>query len=411
MSKPSDSYRIAHTADWHLGKTLEGQSREEEHDLFLAWLLERVSELEVDAVIVAGDVFDSGMPPQNAVRRYFEFVSKLRQRGECKLVVIGGNHDSANQLEAPVPVLEFLGARVDGRIKEEPEERILLLPDSENPRVAVALVPFLRDADIRKGRAGESPDEIRKSLTEGIKKKYEECAQALNGVTCPALATGHLTVTGMRSSDSERAIIGGLGDVSHKVFPERFGYVALGHLHRPQSPDEARVRYSGSPIPLSFSEAEDKKEIRILDITPHGVKDFPEPIPVFRKLVQVKVSFDELESRVSGFSPDSAELTTWVEVVVEGAVFGDELSSRVRELAEGKDYEVLKVVRVKAENEEGGAILADGENYEFILDHPDQVFERLLDQREVTDKAERERLKVLFGQVVGLVEQAEGGEE
>ncbi len=411
MSKPSDSYRILHTADWHLGKTLEGQSREEEHDLFLSWLLERVSEHEVDAVLVAGDVFDSGMPPQTAVHRYFEFVSRLRERGECKLVVIGGNHDSANQLEAPVPVLEYLGARVDGRVKEEPAERILFLPDSENPRVAIAMVPFLRDADIRKGRAGETPDEIRKSLTEGIKKKYEECAQTLDGLSFPALATGHLTVTGMRSSDSERAIVGGLGDVSHKVFPERFGYVALGHLHRPQSPDMGRVRYSGSPIPLSFSEAEDAKEVRVLDVVPGGIKEFSLPIPRFRTLVQLKVSFDELESRIVEFSPDASELTPWVEVVVEGAIFGDELSNRVRELAEEKDYEILKVVRVKTENEEGGAILADGEDYEFVLDHPDQVFERLLDQKEVTDEAERERLKVLFGQVVGLVEQAEGEAE
>lgn len=405
MNKPSDSYRILHTADWHLGKTLEGQSREDEHDLFLAWLLDQVSELEVDAVIVAGDVFDNGMPPQTAIHRYFEFVSRLSARGVCKLVVIGGNHDSANQLEAPVPVLEFLGARVDGRVKEEPAERILLLPDSENPRVAVAMVPFLRDADVRKGRAGESPDEIRKSLAEGIKKKYDESAQVLDGLSCPALATGHLTVTGMRSSDSERTIIGGLGDVSHKVFPSRFGYVALGHLHRPQSPDDDRVHYSGSPIPLSFSEADDKKEVRVLDVTPEGIKDFSVPIPLSRNLVQLKVSYDELETRMEEFSPDASELTPWVEVVVEGAVFGDGLSNRVRELAEGKGYEVLKVIRLRNEGEEVGAILEDGEDYEFILDHPDQVFERLLDQREVTDGGERERLKVLFEQIVSLAGQ------
>jgi exonuclease SbcD len=276
--------------------------------------------------------------------------------------------------------------------------------------VAVAMIPFLRDADVRKGKAGESPDEIRKSLTEGIRGIYEETAQALNALSCPALATGHLTVTGMRSSESERDIIGGLGDVSHKIFPERFGYVALGHLHRPQSPDDGRVRYSGSPIPLSFSEAEDNKEVRVLDVTPDGIKDFSLPIPISRNLVQLKVSFDELESRFSEFSPDAAELTTWVEVVVEGAVFGDELSNRVRELAEGKGYEILKVFRSKNENEEGGAILAEGEDYEFILDHPDQVFQRLLDQKEVTDETERERLNVLFGHVRDLLEQEEGEE-
>ena len=103
---------------------------------------------------MAGDVFDSGMPPQTAVHRYFEFVSRLRERGECKLVVIGGNHDSANQLEAPVPVLEYLGARVNGRVKEEPAERILLLPDSENPRVAIAMVPFFAGCRHTQGEGG-----------------------------------------------------------------------------------------------------------------------------------------------------------------------------------------------------------------------------------------------------------------
>ena len=170
------------------------------------------------------------------------------------------------------------------------------------------------------------------------------------------------------------------------------------------------MRYSGSPIPLSFSESEDRKEVRVLDITPDGIKDFSLPIPISRNLVQLKVSFDELESRIPEFSPDAAELTTWVEVVVEGAVFGDELSNRVRELAEGKGYEILKVVRPKKENEEGGAILAEEEDYEFILDHPDQVFQRLLDQKEVTDETERERLNVLFVHVRALVEQEEGEE-
>ena len=256
-----------------------------------------------------------------------------------------------------------------------------------------------------KGGRGR-PHEIRKSLAEGIKKNIEECARTLDGLSCPALATGHLTVTGMRSSDSERTIVGGLGDVSHKVFPERFGYVALGHLHRPQSPGGGRVRYSGSPIPLSFSEAEDAKEVRVLDVSPDGIKDFSLPIPRFRNLVQLKVSFDELESRIMAFSPVASELTPWVEIVVEGATFGDELSGVFASLRRAK---TTKFSRLSASRRRTmrGAILADGDDYEFVLDHPDQVFERLLDQKEVTDEAER-KAEDSFGQVVGLVEQAEG---
>jgi len=145
-------------------------------------------------------------------------------------------------------------------------------------------------------------------------------------------------------------------------------------------------------------------------VTPDGIRDFSVPIPTSRNLVQLKVSFNELEKKLKDFAPHKSELTPWVEVVVEGAIFADELANRVRELAEGRGYEILKVVRVHGENDEVGAILAGGEDYEFILDQPGRVFERLLDQKEVTDQAERDRLMVLFGQVVGLVEQA-GGED
>ena len=387
MSKPSDSYRILHTADWHLGKTLEGQSREEEHDLFLAWLLERVSEHEVDAVLVAGDVFDSGMPPQTAVHRYFEFVSRLRERGECKLVVIGGNHDSANQLEAPVPVLEYLGARVDGRVKEEPAERILLLPDSENPRVRLRWFPFLRDADIRKGRAGRPRMKFAKAWPRGSRKNTKRRPDfgrlVLSGFGNGSLdghrhafirqRTGHCRRLGRRLAQGfSRAFrIRCLGAFASSAKPGRKPGALLGFTHPLELQRGGGCK--GSTSPGRFSGWHKRLSL---------------PIPRFRNLVQLKVSFDELESRIMAFSPDASELTPWVEVVVEGAIFGDELSNRVRELAEGKDYEILKVVRVKAENEEGGAILADGEDYEFVLDHPDQVFERLLDQKEVTDEAE-----------------------
>ena len=279
-------------------------------------------------------------------------------------------------IEAPVPVLEYLGARWMAGSRRSPPSGFSP-SDSENPRVAIAMVPFLRDADIRAGRRGDL-DEIRKSLAEGIKKKYEECAQTLDGLSCPALATGHLTVTGMRSSDSERAIVGGLGDVSHKVFPECFGYVALGHLHRPQSPDEGRVRYSGSPIPLSFSEAEDEKEVRVLDVAPEGIKDFSLPIPRFRNLVQLKVSFDELESRIVEFSPDASEPTPWVEVVVEGAIFGDELSGVFASLRRAK---ATRFSRLSVSRRRTRRANLRMERTMSSFDHPDQVFERLLDQK------------------------------
>ena len=135
--------KILHTADWHLGKLLNDQSRDEEHRLFLDWLLDVVKDEEIGAVLVAGDIFDTANPPQSPLRRYYDFVSQLFTQGDCQLILIAGNHDSAAQLEAPKEVLNSLKTRVVGFLPENPADRILYLPDGKNPEVAIALIPFL----------------------------------------------------------------------------------------------------------------------------------------------------------------------------------------------------------------------------------------------------------------------------
>ena len=144
-------YRILHTADWHLGKLLNDQSRDAEHEMFLEWLLAVVKKEQIDAILVAGDIFDTANPPQSALQRYYDFVSRLFAQGDCQLIIIAGNHDSAAQLEAPKGVLNSLKTHVVGFLPEDPSERILYLPEAENPQVAIALIPFLRDRDLRVG--------------------------------------------------------------------------------------------------------------------------------------------------------------------------------------------------------------------------------------------------------------------
>ena len=409
MIKPKNSYRIIHTADWHLGKPLHDLSRVQEHDMFLDWLLDKIKELDADALLIAGDVFDSGLPPQKVLKQWYGFVKKLKQLGDCRLVVIGGNHDSPLQLESATPVLELLDVRVDGRVKEDPADRILFLPDSENPQVAVAMIPYLRDADLRVGTFGEDSNEIRMKVEKGIRQKYEESARVLGQYSCPAVATGHLTVSGMKNSDSEQAIIGGIEGVSHELFPERFGYVALGHLHRPQSPDGHRVRYSGSPIPLSFSEAEDKKEVRVLDVTPDGIENSSLSIPPSRNLVQLVVAYDDMERSIREFSPESHDLRTWVEIKVKNPTFTEKLNEEVREIAKG-EYEVIKVVPDRGDEADQGIRDWDETDYEFILNDPRKVFERLLQDRGVQEGEEHARLTELFEYVLRK-EQEDGGLE
>ena len=414
VPKPSGSYRLLHTADWHLGKLLNEQSRADEHVLFLDWLLKAVAQHEVDAIILAGDVFDSGNPPMSAVAQYFDFVSGLFRQGHCALVVIAGNHDSAKQLEAPRSALRALNVHVVGSVADDPEARIIYLPNMELPKVAIAMVPFLRDGDLRVGRAGESADEIRAQLVAGVRERYAEAAQALQDLKlgCPAIATGHLTVIGAVASDSERDIhIGGLGAVTADSFPDAFSYVALGHLHRPQAADGegGRVRYAGSPISLSFSECEDQKEVRILDVLSDGIKQQTLPVPVFRRLCQIRTTVIGLEAAMKEFDPAHGALPTWVEVVVENATLHDDLNERVQALAKERRFDVLKVrlgssVRY-APMHTGES--SDDESIDALLGDPRLVFENILSTHQQFDEKEVNAVKLCFAQILELVEQSE----
>lgn len=400
------AFRVLHTADWHLGKTLCERSRDEEHGRFLDWLLDLVRSAEADAVVLAGDVFDTANPPQSALSRYYDFVARLRDAGSCRLVVVGGNHDSPALLNAPGPVLTALNTTVAGKLASASAERVLLLPDAESPRLAVGLVPFMRERELRTGEAGETFTAIEERLREGITTRYRETAAAVAELrlACPALVTGHLTVVGAAASDSERDIhVGGLGAVDSGVFPAEFSYVALGHLHRPQQPgNDERVRYSGSPIPLSFSEATDRKEVRLVDFRTDGtVRHEGVEIPRFRSLEQLRCTLDEVDGRLRSHEPPTSELRAWVEVQVTDASVAGDLNERVRLAAEGRPFEVLKVMREGGAAAPGGAAADPGfdETADGLLDRPDDVFARLLEQRPDVVPERRERLTEAFSKL------------
>lgn len=407
--KPADAFRILHTADWHLGKMLNEQSREEEQRRFLDWLLKQVVEMEVDVVLVAGDVFDTANPPQSAEAMYYDFVAELNRKSPAGLVLIAGNHDSANQLEAPKRVLKALRTYVHGAVAEDPADRLLLLPSADAPKVAIAMVPFLREKDLRMGKTGDQEAAVRKEIIAGITRVYDETAKAVKSVkiNCPVIATGHLTVAGSSSSESEREIhIGGLGAVDSSVFPEAFAYVALGHLHRPQSTDKAgRVRYSGSPIALSFSEVDDKKEVRLLDVTGKGISQSSVPIPVFRKLVQLKTSLATLDKDLSAQAKAKAgELPTWVEVVLSGHTGLNDANSQVQTLAHGQPFEVLKVMLADVPRLIGAGVGQEVDTQlEGLLDKPTEVFDLLLKQQVDLPDADKKSLRLAFRKIVDRI--------
>ncbi len=415
-SKPSGAFRVLHTADWHLGKPLGDLSRGEEHAAFLDFLLGAIQDFGVDALIVAGDVFDSAHPPQSAIRQYFDFISALYGDTTCTMIVTGGNHDSPSHLEAPRELLSALRVHVVGQMPDKVEQTLIPLPNAENPALIVAAIPFLRDRDLRTGKSGESAAAIQEQLVAGIAKIYARAGKAAktwkNERGAAFLATGHLTAGGsltcpQAEGGSEREIhVGGLGTIDAARFPTGIDYLALGHLHRPQNvAGVEHFRYSGSPLPLSFAEAADEKEVRILDFAEGRLAgNHRAPLPLPRRLIQWRLQRDELAFYLREKKPPKSPLTPWVEVIVEDPRPGENLYEAVRELAVGRPYEVVRVVGQRLPNS-GQFVLGefrDERDADDLMADPTRIFECRLAEAEGYDEAERDALRTAFAELLEL---------
>ena len=395
-------FRILHTADWHLGKMLGDLSREDEHQRFLGFLLEEIVEQDIDALLIAGDIFDSANPPQTAVTQYYNFLSELHRRSHCHVVVIAGNHDSPAQIEAPRQLLKLLRTHVVGQWQEA-SQHFIPLPDATAPRVIIAAVPFLRDRDLRIGISGQSPAEIQATLNAAITNIYQEMTAAAQNQSVPLIAMGHLTVTGARASDSEREIhIGGLGALPASNFPNNFSYVALGHLHRPQACGNiATIRYSGSPIPLSFSEANDHKELRLLEISTDGaLQQTSIAIPLSRRLLQKSTTSAEIETCLLQLRAELAQetLPAWVELTLSDAIVGDGMAAKIQELTREAPYEIIRILHANATQlaQASADMQPDSNDIDTRLNQPEAVFNLRLDQSPELTEAQKTALQQHF---------------
>ena len=422
--KEKARYRVLHTADWHLGKTLDRLSRAEEHQQFLDWLLETIKQQQVNCLLIAGDIFDSPRPPQSAEKMYFEFLARLHIETDCVAVITSGNHDSPRHLDAPRQALKALDVHVVGELPADVNDCVIALPDAKKPQLLIAAIPFLRDRDIRTGQLGESAERISKALQAGIKRCYQDALKACQAIKkrkpqTAMMAVGHLTVSGCSTNekklpDGELPIhIGGLGEISADTFPREFGYIALGHIHRSQSFDKnanglPHVAYSGSPIPLSFSEAGHQKTARVLDFADGKfVAQASLNIPTCRELVQLKVTRDELEQAIASFSPPTAELETWVELVIETTREHESLHEQVAELTADSDYRIVKTVAHwvgQTARLSTGLPAAELEN---VLSAPREVFSLRLEQELDLEEGERLQLQTAFDELLDLHEQQE----
>ncbi|RDV16010.1 exonuclease subunit SbcD [Pontibacter diazotrophicus] len=316
--------RVLHTSDWHLGQRLVNLERTEEHQHFLNWLLQTIEQEQVEALIMAGDVFDNGAPSNTALKLYYDFLRKVCATCCRHIIITGGNHDSVSTLNAPRELLECFNIYVIGGATPDPLDELIELRNTQGVlELVVCAVPFLRDRDIRLSVAGESYEERETRIKEGIAAHYEAFVphlQQYKEQDIPVVATGHLFAAGSTASDSEKEIhVGNLGQIGADQFPKEFDYVALGHLHRPQQVNKRHhIRYSGSPIPLSFSEVTDKKVNYVLDFKDGKLADLKElEIPCCRKLVRFKGSLEKVKQQLAVYDNSDYTLTAWAEIQVE----------------------------------------------------------------------------------------------
>jgi exonuclease SbcD len=297
--------RLLHTSDWHLGRTLHGESLLEPQHVFLRWLVGLATARQVDAVLVAGDVYDRAVPTTDAVALLDDVLVALARAG-IPVLLTSGNHDSAIRLGFGSELHAVAGVHVRTRLDQLITP--LLLHDEGGP-VGIYGIPYLLpDAVLADLDAERSHSSVLDAAVRRI--RADATARGLDRV----VAVGHAFVTGGAPSESERDIsIGGIGDVPVSIF-DGLSYVALGHLHGPQRVTD-RIRYSGSPLPFSFSERAHAKSVTVVELDDAGAVDVElVPTPVPRPMRQVRGRLEELVARAG---TDLAPLAqAWVKVVL-----------------------------------------------------------------------------------------------
>jgi exonuclease SbcD len=399
MSQKLPQLKLLHTSDWHIGRTLYGRKRYEEFEAFLTWLAETIQENQIDVLLVAGDVFDTSAPSNRAQELYYRFLRRIVASPCRHVVLVAGNHDSPSFLDAPKELLKALDIHVVGSMSETLEKEVLVLRNNQDEaELIVCAVPYLRDRDIRVAEAGETIEDKERKLLEGIRGHYSAVAALAErkrkelGADIPIVALGHIFTSGGQTVEGDgvrELYVGSLAHVKTESFPNCFDYLALGHLHVPQEVNDLETRrYSGSPLPMGFGEANQQKSVCQVEF--HSMEPSIQLIvvPVFQKLERVKGDWEGISSRIRELSAAGSQ--TWLEIIYEGAeIFGD-LRERLDGAISGTQMEILRV-----KNNRIIDCVLEQTNEEETIDDLDEndVFLRCLDVQEVPEDQRSELLR------------------
>lgn len=342
--------KILHTADWHLGKRLYRQKRENEHTAFLDWLLVTIEQEEIDVVIVAGDIFDTATPAISAQQQYYRFLFRLGQSRCRHSIIIAGNHDNPAFLDAPRALLQAFNIHVIGAVLPADKETFVLHDANGTPELIVSAVPYLHERDLRRLEPGETPAAKAEKTIQAIHEHYHRAGRQVKQLRAcygdlPALATGHLFAAGATTTgdDGVRELyVGTLSRIGADVFPKEYDYVALGHIHIPQIVAGcAHIRYSGSPLALGFGEAGQQKQVMLLKSAGRCFQLTPLMIPCFQAMARYRGNRHYLIQMVKQHVAHRDNI--WLELDYTDKITDAELSTDLQALCHRSDVKILSV--------------------------------------------------------------------
>lgn len=403
VDKVEGTMKIIHTADWHIGKKLHNYDLQEDFECFLQWLLRVIKAEKVEVLLISGDIFDLANPSSSSRTQYYESLVALKKVVK-KIILTGGNHDSPAMLNAPKELLKAFDLNVIGGLPKDYKEVLFPLKNKQGTiELVVAALPFLRNSDLQYPSVIKTYEQRLEALRNGIervfKKTEEFCRELYPGI--PALAMGHLYAAGSESSDSERDIqIGNQAAVRAASFGTYFNYVALGHIHKPQRVSGAiPVFYSGSPIPLSFSEREDKKRVLLID-TEKGWEPYSMVVPAFRKLIKITGDLGNIATKLADL-PEHKGLTNLIEIELKEEIYQAKYLHELEVLIDNFVKPGYQIVKHRAtfanQRRQTGAIFNETVSLEELK--PESVFNQLIAQEDFSS-AEQQEVHLAFHELM-----------
>lgn len=397
--------RILHTSDWHIGKKLKEHDRLDEFKKFFVWLEKIIVDEKVDALIVSGDVFDNKNPSVESQELYYSFLGRVAGKICRHVVITSGNHDSAAFIDAPAEILERCDIHVVGCAGDN--EVITLRDPDGRPELIVCAVPFLLEKDVINVKPYDSISRDN-AFKAGIINHYSKVIeQAMNfredhkDLHIPVIAMGHLFLQqGMTQADEGEysLYVGTAIKLGTDIFPESLAYTALGHLHSSQNIERENIRYSGSPIAMTFGELATRKSVSVVDFEGEkfaGVREIA--VPVFQQMERISGDLDKIEKRISELE-NSGE-PVWVEITHTGTQTPGDFREKLEEILMG--CENIKVLEVIDKGKVSNSILKSGEFDGKTLGdiEPVKMFQMVMNNKNISPE-DAEKLLELYQEIL-----------